>query len=130
MSDFPRTILHIDDDPLLRELMTAVFDAHEHIKYQSAENGQRAVELLQNGAHPDLILLDLSMPEVDGGQFLQSMRSLKGAQGTPIIIITQFSNISLQGQHRELGVIGLLHKPVDPGSVVESILDIWRARQD
>ncbi len=120
----PQTILHIDDDPVLRELMAAIFDADGKIKYQSAENGSKALTMLEK-SKPGLILLDLSMPEVDGGQFLQRIRAIDGLKDTPIIIMTQFSNISLQGPYKELGVIGILHKPVDPHTIVNDITSLW-----
>lgn len=119
-----QTILHIDDDPILRELMSAVFDADGKIKYQCAENGSQALSLLETST-PDLILLDLSMPKVDGGEFLQKIRAIDGLNQTPIIIMTQFSNISLQGPYKELGVIGILHKPVDPHTIINDIKSLW-----
>lgn len=129
MTMLPRKILHVDDDFSLREVMRAVFGAHRDVDLITCENGRRALEQLQTYT-PDLILLDLSMPDMDGPEFLRAMQGIPRVKGTPVILITQFDNITLQGNFRALGVIGILHKPLDLTTLAGQIADLWAGRKD
>lgn len=120
----PRKILHIDDDFMLRALIEAIFKDAGGIDCRSAENGSQALEVLEEFT-PGLILLDLSMPELDGGQFLQTIRKKDDLKATPVVIITQFSNISASGRNEKLGIIGMMAKPIDPLNFINDLLEIW-----
>jgi CheY-like chemotaxis protein len=86
MSDSRRRILLIDDDADLR---TSLAEALEEAGYRvtSAENGQQAMEAL--GAEPpDLVLLDLLMPVMNGWQFCRAMKQLPQSAGIPVIAMS------------------------------------------
>jgi CheY-like chemotaxis protein len=128
MIRLPRKILHVDDDFSLREVMRAVFGALKDVDLITCENGRRALEQLQTFT-PDLILLDLSMPDMDGPEFLRAMQGIGRVKGTPVILITQFGNITLQGNFKALGVIGLLHKPLNLDTLAAQISTLYQNRE-
>lgn len=123
----PEKILCVDDDMILRELLQAIFEGLDGFKVRLAENGAQAIEVLAD-FKPDLILLDLSMPEMDGAELLHRMQAIEGVKGIPVIFITQFQNIEMGGNYDKLGVIGVIHKPINPEMVLKDIRDIWDAR--
>ncbi len=79
-------VLIIDDDPAVRDLYTQQFQV-EGLETCVAVDGQAALESLSLHK-PDLILLDMLMPGMDGMQFLRELRNFPEAQATPVIILT------------------------------------------
>ncbi len=128
MSDLPKKILHVDDDFALRELIRAVFNGIDGFELKTAKDGIDALEQLE-GYDADLVLLDLSMPGMDGPSFLRKMQDKPGSKGTPVIFITQFDNVTMQGGYEALGVIGVLHKPIHAEYLLKEIRDIWQNRK-
>src|ERR1700678_787139 len=86
-----KTILIADDNPHIRKALCELFQAEKDYDLcAEAENGKQAIELAQQ-CHPDLIILDLSMPVMNG---LEAARELKKLLPTiPIILFTQYENI-------------------------------------
>ena len=85
-----KTILVVDDEQDVRSYLAAVLgDAGYEIK--TAENGKVAMEMVQAGA-PDLISLDVTMPEKTGVRFYREMREDEATAGIPIIIVTGVVN--------------------------------------
>jgi YesN/AraC family two-component response regulator len=83
-----RTILIVDDDPGMLDLHAQIvrenFPQHQVVL---ASGGRQALALLQT-AHPDLVLLDLMMPEVDGFGVLEAMQQMETARQVPVIVIS------------------------------------------
>jgi signal transduction histidine kinase/putative methionine-R-sulfoxide reductase with GAF domain len=71
-----RTILLVDDDELVRESVQILLEALGH-KVKPAASGEACLDLLESGLQPDLVLLDLNMPGLDGGKTLQRLRLLR-----------------------------------------------------
>lgn len=82
----PATILVVEDDESTRDLMRRVLAGAGH-SVHTAGNGQQALEVL-SGARPDLILLDLMMPEVDGFTFLDRIREQEQHRDIPVVVVT------------------------------------------
>ena len=93
----------------------------------TCENGKCALERLKSFT-PDLILLDLSMPDMDGPEFMKALHQVDGMADTPIIFVTQFDNVKMQGNYKMMNVIGILHKPIDAERILMNIRDLWVAR--
>ena len=96
-------VLIIDDDPDIREAVTEVLSLEGHEVYSAAEGEQGLVRCRQ--ARPDLVLLDLMMPGMNGWDFLKSLRRDEELGRTPVVVV------SALGRVPELPVSGYLPKP-------------------
>jgi CheY-like chemotaxis protein len=76
----------VEDDEATREMMRKMLQ-QEHYTVVEAENGRVGLEQIAQ-ALPDLILLDLMMPEMDGFQFIQALRANPAWRGIPIVVVT------------------------------------------
>jgi DNA-binding response OmpR family regulator len=110
-----KTILIADDDPAIRESLAAVLRA-EDFNVRLAENGRIAVREFLDGP-PDLILLDLNMPDTDGWQAFEVMARL--VPEVPVVVITARPDQSRRAA--EIGVDMLLEKPLDIPVLLEII---------
>jgi DNA-binding NarL/FixJ family response regulator len=104
----PYTILIADDSPFIREALCNVFEREEDFDVcGEAENGREAVEKAQE-LHPDLILLDLSMPVMNG---LDATRVLKQMMPeVPVIMFSAYRGSSTEKEARTAGACALVSK--------------------
>jgi CheY-like chemotaxis protein len=115
-----KKVLLVDDDPIFNFLHTRMLSLGGLAKeVHTALNGQQALDLLNgyfSGAAtlPDAVLLDLTMPELDGFGFLEAFRKLKvpGMEKVNIVVITSSINPKDIERVRALGVTNYLIKPV------------------
>jgi CheY-like chemotaxis protein len=106
MADRDRgTVLVVDDDAAVREGLLAFLE-DEGYAALGAENGRRALEVLEEMESPRLILLDLKMPVMDGWQFLAERA--RRADRTPVVLLSGLAFIQ-----DAPGVADFLSKPVD-----------------
>lgn len=100
-------ILVVDDDLDLRESMQEILEM-EGYSVATAANGRLALELLRQGERPDLILLDLMMPVMNGAQFLGALRADADLKDLPVLLVTAFAD-----RARDLPAEHVLEKPLD-----------------
>jgi CheY-like chemotaxis protein len=98
------TILVVDDNPQMHQLYRAAL-ARSGYRLLVANSGAEALLVLSNH-FPDLILLDLAMPTMDGVEFLRVLREQPEWQNIPVIVITAFSTGSGLEVPKDLGVVG------------------------
>jgi putative two-component system response regulator len=93
---------------LVKNILSGEFEVIE------AESGEKALKLVENEM-PDIVLLDIMMPGMDGWDFLEKFRKLRGAEKVPVIIFSIRSEASevLSGMAVE-GVVDYITKPFDP----------------
>jgi CheY-like chemotaxis protein len=96
------SILVVDDDPDSREVLTRSFSKAGYA-VRSAENGRRALIAVAT-AVPDVIVLDVRMPEMDGVEFLQVIRSYLRWSTVPVILLTAYDQGPHMGRARDMGV--------------------------
>ncbi len=111
-----KRILVVDDDDAIRNFICEAL-SEEGYRMQLAANGADALREVSQAA-PDLILLDVRMPGVDGWQVLDELRSAAGPQ-TPVVVMTA----SYSGQDRALqsGAQGYLAKPFELDDLLECV---------
>ena len=99
-------ILVVEDDPSIRKLITTTLKAHEY-RYLSAANGQSAI--LEASSHnPDIVLLDLGLPDMDG---VEIIRKIRAWSNMPIIVISARSEDSDKIEALDAGADDYLTKP-------------------
>ena len=123
-----RRILYVEDDIASRMLVGQVlqFAGYEVLE---AEDGVTGIRLAQE-ARPDLILMDINMPGLDGYEAATKIKSLPGMSGTPIIAVT--ANVMEGDRERALtaGCDGYLPKPIDVDTLPNQISEFLRGRRE
>jgi DNA-binding NtrC family response regulator len=118
-----RRVLVVDDEPVFTQLMQDVLAGlPERVDVSTAANGQAAVEAVRRQA-PDLVMLDINMPEMNGLDALKHIRALH--PGLPVLMITGGDNRSAS-EALANGAFGYLPKPMDIrylGHMVQLALD-------
>jgi DNA-binding response OmpR family regulator len=119
MSDDKHVILVVDDDPDIRSVMQMVLEGegYEVVCAETAEEGVRAY--LEHD--PDLVVVDLMMEEVDAGtNLVKELRAL-GNQAPIFMLSVVGDSLSDSVDYAELGLSGVLQKPVDPQTLAATV---------
>lgn len=124
MKNFPSSIIHADDDPLVRGLVTRSLGDAKGLSLSFCEDGEQLVSAVLKNP-PDLILLDMSMPKLDGIDALERLRQDAAFRKVFIIIMTGHTDLKMQDHFKSLGIIGIIHKPFSPGTLPERIRYFW-----
>ncbi|MDX1987942.1 MAG: response regulator [Candidatus Obscuribacter sp.] len=116
-------VLLVDDDTNIR--MVAVMGLEDEMDWeiQEASSGQEAIQLASI-QKPDLILLDMMMPDMDGITTFGKLRELDTAKDTPIIFMTAKVQPQEIESYKVLGARGVIIKPFDPITLAQEIQDI------
>ena len=114
-------ILHVDDEPDIREVAAFSLELDPEITLTSAESGEAALGILRGGLRPDVILLDVMMPRLDGPSTLTQLRTLSGLEATPVIFMTARVQASEQDRYLALGAVGVIVKPFDPMTLTAQV---------
>jgi two-component system cell cycle response regulator DivK len=112
-------ILYIEDDPGNRMLVRRILEA-EGFSIMEATDGSAGLEIAAQ-MHPDLILLDINLPEIDGYDLAKRFRDTPGLQRVPILAIT--ANVMKGDRERtlEAGCDGYIQKPIDVDQLPEQV---------
>jgi CheY-like chemotaxis protein len=113
-----RRLLLVDDDFLTREAATLVLAGAGYM-VAAAANGLEALERLRKEERPDLILLDLKMPGMDGRQFCCEQARNEQFAGIPILVMS--ANSDARQQADALGAAGCLQKPIEAADLLEAV---------
>lgn len=114
-----KLILLVEDDPITQEMMLFFFE-EIGVRYQLAVNGidgvQKALEI-----HPDLILMDMHMPEMNGSEAIRHIRSHQDFETLPIIVLSADAFSEQEEQARTLGITDYLTKPIDLSTLLATL---------
>ncbi len=117
MNGFPKTVLIIDDDPILSVVVEAFFRKRGSTSIQKAENGAGALRIIDGHEHDfDMVMCDLNMPEMDGVAFLRHLKDRNFS--TPIAILSGedgevVKSAGKLAQLHNLNLLGALRKPLN-----------------
>src|SRR5438105_14982735 len=111
-----KAVLVVDDNALIRQALCELFKREADFEVcGEAENGREAIEKAQQ-LHPDLIVMDLSMPVMNG---IEAARVLKRLMPTvPLIIFSEYSDVFSAKEARSGGVFALVSKCEDESALV------------
>src|SRR6266852_3755250 len=118
MSD-PANILLVDDEPGMLRYIRTLLEVDEY-KVETASTGEEALERVQKGLQPDLVLLDLLMPGIDGLQTLEQLRQAK--PGVKIVMLSCVSDTRKVVQAIRLGAHDYLTKPFQKAEL-DAVID-------
>ena len=123
----PPRILVVDDSEANREILVTRLGMHGYDLVQAAD-GEEAIEVAQK-AHPDLILLDVMMPKLDGIEATKRLKADGGLPFTPIILVTAKADSKDVVTGLEAGADEYLTKPVDQTSLVARVKSMLRVKE-
>jgi DNA-binding response OmpR family regulator len=115
-------VLIIDDEDLLVKSMRLSL-IHKGFDTLGASDGIEGLELAE-GFHPDVILLDIMMPGIDGWEILKRLKSNSCTRGTPVIIFTAREYSNGTALAKEKGAVDMITKPVDPRLLASTLIKI------
>jgi len=110
------TVMMVDDDPIMLEVVQTYLEEAGYTSFVTTSEPRQAMELFLQ-KRPDILLLDLMMPEVSGFDILAQVRAHEELRYTPVIILTAESESTTKLKALELGATDLLTKPVDPSEL-------------
>jgi two-component system cell cycle response regulator len=129
-------ILVVDDNPLNVKLLAAKL-THEYYIVSTAENGLEALRKIEN-EKPDIILLDVMMPELDGFETCRRLKADAATVHIPIIMVTALSDTADRVKGLEVGADDFLTKPINDLALMarvrsllrlKAVMDEWRSRE-
>ena len=113
-------ILVVDDDPDLLVIVRYCLQGIEQLSARFTSSGMEAITVAQEFL-PDLILLDVMMPVMDGIQTLERIRQTSSIQDTPVILFTAKVTKSEMTEYEGLNILGVITKPFDPQTLYKQI---------
>lgn len=113
-------ILVADDNEDTRLLVSMILNKMG-FQCETAESGRAALDRLESGLSPDLILSDVMMPEMDGYTFFQNVQKRPEWRRIPFIFFTMKDSIDDIQKGRELGVDDYLTKPIMPDALIAAV---------
>ncbi|CAN5128065.1 response regulator [soil metagenome] len=114
-------ILHVDDEPDIREVAAMSLGLDPAINVRSVSSGAEALDALAGDWRPNVIMLDVMMPGLDGPGTLEQIRSLPDYEATPVIFMTARAQAHEQSRLIGLGAIAVIIKPFDPMTLAELV---------
>ena len=121
-------ILYVEDEQDIRTIATMALQMVGKFEVHACASGAEAIAAIDDFA-PDLLLLDVMMPDLDGPATLARLRQHPAGAAVPAVFMTAKVQAGEVDGHRALGVVEVIAKPFDPMSLSEQLKAIWKAAQ-
>jgi DNA-binding response OmpR family regulator len=115
----PPTILVVDDDPVIQKLLAVNFEM-EGYRVVTAGDGVEGIERVHRD-RPDLVLLDVMMPRMDGIEVVRSLKADKATAGIPVILLSAKAQSTDINGGLDAGADDYVTKPFDPLELLEKV---------
>lgn len=113
------TVLVVDDTPDNLSLMSGLLK--DKYKVKIANNGERALKVVMTGTLPDIILLDIMMPVMDGYETCRQLKANPETKDVPVIFLTAKAEVEDEIKGFELGAVDYITKPISPPIVLARV---------
>lgn len=123
-----KKILVVDDEADIRDMLSQILDdmGYEVLLAEDGKEGLRKAQLLK----PDLILLDISMPQMDGAEVCLELKQKKSTEKIPVVLMTALGErIDKLGTMREIGGFPTFVKPFDTEELIGTIREIFDRKE-
>lgn len=128
MADAKKKILIVDDDSFLLDMYAFKF-SQDNFDVHTANGSIKALELLKGGLNPDIILMDIIMPEKDGFQMLEQIKAENLSPNSVKIVLSNKSEQADIERGKDLGTAGYIVKASStPGEVIDKVKEILSKR--
>lgn len=118
-------ILYVEDQADIRAVTEVALEKVGGFELQVCSGGEEALALAIDFA-PDLFLLDVMMPGMDGPSTLQALWKLPGLENVPVIFMTAKVQTNEVAEYMAMGAIDVIFKPFDPMTLSNEIRDVWQ----
>lgn len=123
MCDTPLTVLVVDDEPSNIDLLKGVLPAD--CKVKAATSGEKALKIAQKPPYPDLILLDVMMPGMDGYEVCRQLKADAATANIRLVFVSGHCDAEERRKGLLLGAIDFVSKPIDP-AVLHALVQMLR----
>ncbi len=121
------TIMMVDDEPITMEIVQGFLEEAGYRKFVIEEDSTHALSVMEE-VKPDIILLDLVMPEVSGFDILAQVRRHPDLEHVPVVVLTSSSDTATKLRALDLGATDFLSKPVDPSELALRVRNTLAAK--
>ncbi|MCP8690402.1 response regulator [Marinobacterium sedimentorum] len=122
-------VLYVEDDEDIRVVAQVALEMVGGLTVKVCSSGDQALAEAQAFA-PQLILLDVMMPGLDGPMTLAGLRQIPALAETPVLFMTAKVQPSEVEHYKSLGAVNVLSKPFDPMSLADQLKSIWSGLND
>src|SRR5690242_11547805 len=119
-----KTILYVDDEPDIRQVVELSLGLVAGLTVHTCDSGERALREIP-GLKPNLVLLDVMMPGLDGPATLGRMRADPAMSHIPVVFMTAKAMPQEVARFKQLGAAAVIAKPFDPMRLGEEVLELW-----
>ena len=123
-----RRILAVEDEADIRMVLQVALGDLAGFELELCASGADGVAAAPRFA-PDLLLLDVMMPELDGPATLEALRALPTTAETPVVFLTAKVQPREIERLHQLGALGVIRKPFDPMTLADEVRALWAARE-
>lgn len=124
-----KKILYAEDEPDVQTVVELTIQTMSDYQVKICNNGKKLLECV-NEYNPDLIILDIMMPEMDGPTTFRHLKLNESTKDIPVIFMTAKAQVHEVEIFKETGAIGVITKPFDPMNLCDEIQTIWDNRYE
>ena len=118
-------ILYVEDEPDIQAVAQIALEGVGGFTVRICSSGQEALEIFESFA-PDMLLLDVMMPEMDGPSTLKAIREHPKGRDIPVVFMTAKVQPTEVAEYKALGAMDVIPKPFDPMMLAEQVKAIWQ----
>jgi CheY-like chemotaxis protein len=122
-----KSLVFVDDDEDIREIVGMALGLDGTLDVTTTPGGEHALAMMR-ARRPDLVVMDVMMPGMDGPAVLDRMRADASLRHIPVIFMTAKSDPADTARFRQLSAIGVISKPFDPMTLGAQVRALWSAQ--
>ncbi|NOQ14230.1 MAG: response regulator [Methyloprofundus sp.] len=122
--ELPKQILIVDDEADIRSVVQITLEISGGLEAETCSSGAAAIEFIAK-TPPDLVLLDVMMPGMDGPETLKRLKAEPATASIPVIFMTAKVQPAEVEEYYRMGVAGVVSKPFNPRELVNSVMGFW-----
>ncbi len=119
-----KNVLYVEDDLDIQMVAQMALEVVGGLSLRACSSGREAIDAAAS-YRPDLILLDVMMPDMDGPATLLELRKLPNTAATPVVFMTAKVQAAEVSHYRALGAVGVIAKPFDPMTLAEQVRQLY-----
>jgi len=117
-------ILYVEDEKDIAQVARLALETVGGFTIEICENGRIALEK-GPAFQPDLVLMDVMMPEMDGPTALKEMQQMEALKDVPVIFMTAKVQPTEIAEYKTMGAVDVIPKPFDPMTLAEQVKQVW-----